>query len=172
MSLPGGDESLSCDLGPWGPRQERTAAGQVVPASDWDQRLRPFFLLHHRLLSSPPLHRPNLEKARDCPGISPPRTAASLSPVLTCLEMELIESPWIYCFSFFSLRETVTLVFISKTLFQPFNSVRIQLPRPSVNTFQHTSPQKPVWQRLCCPSPSCLLPPTIPRPPSRLSPGD
>lgn len=126
------------------------------------------------IVSSPPQSPtpPHLEKARDCPGISPPRTAASLSPVLTCLEMELIESPGIYCFSFFSLRETVTLVFISKTLFQPFNSAQIQLPRPSVNTFQHTSPQKPVWQRLCCPSPFCLLPSTIPRPPSRLGPGD
>lgn len=78
---------------PGGPSREHTVGEQVVPSSDWDQRLHPLLSLLY--ISSPP-HPPcpaHLEKAGGCPGISPPPTAAALSPV--CLEMELVESPWI-----------------------------------------------------------------------------
>ena len=39
---------MSCDLGHWGPgdpSRERTAGEQVVPSSDWDQRLQPLLSL-------------------------------------------------------------------------------------------------------------------------------
>lgn len=84
---------MSGDLGPWGPCREHTVGEQVVPSSDWDQRLHPLLSLLYILPRRHPLAPPTWRKPEAVSGISPPPTAAALSPV--CLEMELVESPWI-----------------------------------------------------------------------------